>query len=108
MYMRTNEATATAANLERMDRQRQIAQSMGFLAPKGRDGNLTHVSDLAELSVTDPEVSWRLSLKEARTARFSGKLSTYTIETGSIELSNLTDAQFRAILMGALTSLGIW
>lgn len=101
-----------ARNLARMERCWEIAKELGFRSLRSSRGSyrLVHTSDLAELTVTDPEVSWRLSIKERHPAvwRTPGHLSgTYTIETGSVELSNLTEAQFRSTLIGVLTSLGV-
>jgi hypothetical protein len=98
--------TASAVNLARMERCREIARAMGFLSPQGPDAPMVHSSNLVVLAVTDPEGSWRVSLR-ARRAMTVGN-ETYVIETGSMELSNLSEAQFRCILVGVLTSLGVW
>jgi hypothetical protein len=94
------------ANLERMERCRKIARDLGFQDPDGPDFPMVHTSELLSLSMTDPEVSWRLSIRE-RHPRWGGR-GTYVIETASVDLSNLTESQFRSFLLAALTSVGIW
>lgn len=98
--------TASAVNLARMGRCREIARKMGFVLPDGPDAPMVHSSDLLVLAVTDPEGSWRLSLRERRPLTV-GK-GTYIIETGVVTFDNLSEAQFRAFLIAALTSIGIW
>jgi hypothetical protein len=100
--------TASAVNLARMMRRREIAREMGFYSPDGSDAPMVHSSDLLVLAVTDPEGSWRLSIKERHPMRIAGQTGDYTLETGSVELSNLTEIQFRAFLIAAKTSVGIW
>jgi hypothetical protein len=98
--------TASAVNLARMARCREIARDMGFYSPDGPDAPMVHSSDLLVLVVTDPEGSWRLSLRERRPMTVGN--DTYLIETGVVTLANLNEAQFRAFLIAARTSIGIW
>lgn len=104
--MLKNEDTIHEANLKRMARCRKIARDLGFQMPDGPDFPMVHTSELLSLSMTDPEVSWRLSIREWRQRKYG--VGSYVIETASVDLSNLTEAQFRSFLMAALTSVGIW
>lgn len=103
--MLKNEDTIHEANLKRMARQREIAKALGFTVPGWYPGLVEHLSGLATLSMSDPEVSWKVSLL-ARRQMTVGK-GTYLIETGSIELSNLTDEQFSAVLAAAVGHLPV-
>jgi hypothetical protein len=85
-------------NLARMDRCRQIALELGF-QPVSHGPQLVHNSDLAVLNVTsDTEVEWHLSFRERRS-------TGHTIESASLDLSNLTETQFRTIVVAALSTV---
>lgn len=95
-------ARTLAENLNRMGLQRSRAQLMGFTDAGEVPGSLRHTSGEFELSVTDEECSWRLSLRERRLYR--GR--EFFVETGSLDLSNLTPVQFHDVLFGLLRGRG--
>ncbi len=87
---------ARERNVLRMASQREVARLAGFTVTDRllRFGALRHESGRLELTVTDDEVSWRVALLNAR-----------GLETGSVDLSNLSVGQFSAVLAGLLNTI---